>query len=100
MADRAHTPVIAGLVYPAHILYCPPSLTIANLLLSAGAAVLAGIEPLIMIVSIPVVHITCAVFYLRDPYMIGLIRGFWRARQLPFRRTRNRIPSAGNKYVA
>lgn len=102
LASRDRTPVLAALVYPAHVLYVPPQLVVINLLLGGVVFLLSGLEPLAMIISIPVVHVALAVIFLREPYMIGVARGWWLSRRWPpARRTRNRVRlTGGNKFVA
>ena len=101
LASRDRTPVLASLVYPPHVLYVPPPLIVANMLLGVVLFLIAGSEPLAMVISIPLVHAALAACYLREPYMIGVARAWWLSRRWPAsRRTRNRVRFSGNKFVA
>ena len=101
MASEERTPILPTLVYPVHMLYCPPRLLFANLAVSAFIAMVTGFQPLVMLVTIPLIHGCCVIAYLREPYVVGLAVGRWRARPWwrPGARTRNRVPVAGNKFV-
>ena len=101
MADtRETTPILAGLVYPPHILYCPPRLIFVNMIVAAFVAIAAGFQPVVMLFTIPSIHVAIALAYMREPFLVGRAVGFWRARRFFWQRTANRIPIAGNKYVA
>ncbi|SMF81931.1 hypothetical protein SAMN06265365_1423 [Tistlia consotensis] len=97
------SPILSAVALPGHVLYVPPALWAANLLVSflvalvAGAILGGGIRFEFLLVVAVVAHVVLAIRYLREPFVARLFTCYLQGRPVAPRqrtRSRERLPGA------
>lgn len=98
MALGRGTPILGAIVYPPHLLFVPPQLFGLNFM---GALLVAMLvfQPLLLLAIVVPLHIYSALAYLRDPFLVGMLRGWALGRRLRALRTPMVLPAGGNLFV-